>query len=426
MEHAATAPLPLSGTGGAWGSTGSGSGAPAAALYGGGMERTARTAQRTLDALVAVVFTLLFALPSVVVAAYTDVVPSVPMWTALVVAACFVAAVWTMRRRPGLALALAWAGSSIQMLAGMTPLPVDAAVYGVLYAAGASSSRRLRWLGFASAIAGALVATAYLGIPSLGDPLSTGLVIGVALFLVAALVGFLLAWTFGLLGHLVRRAGEERARAAAAEREAIAEQERGRIAREMHDIVAHSLAVVVAQSDGARYRAESDPEAATRALTTISAVARGALADVRVLLTRLRHEQGELPQPGLDALDALVARVRASGLEVREAIAAPPEGVPGSVQLAVYRIVQESLTNALRHADRSSPVRLVVGWSTDGVRVETRSALRPGAAVGDPGHGLLGIRERARLVGGTADARVDGAEFVVSAVIPVSSREPDS
>ena len=127
-----------------------------------------------------------------------------------------------------------------------------------------------------------------------------------------------------------------------------------RIARDMHDVVAHSLAVVIAQADGARYapRRRRIPAVATEALGTISTTARAALADVRLLLTQLRHSQGDGPQPTLADLEALYAQVRAAGVDLRVDVdPAPPGEPPAAVQLAVYRILQEALTNALRHGD---------------------------------------------------------------------------
>ncbi|MGC4015818.1 MAG: histidine kinase [Luteolibacter sp.] len=188
------------------------------------------------------------------------------------------------------------------------------------------------------------------------------------------------------------------------------EVERVRIARDMHDVVAHSLAVVVAQADGARYAASTDPDAASRALETIGSTARSALADVRLLLIQLRHSESEGPQPQLTDLEALYTQVRAAGVNLRVAVEPLPVTTPpAAVQLAVYRILQEALTNALRHGDGGT-VR--VETSTGSPTGSTSSSATPpplsamtvplyrrgGSQAPQPsrrtesGHGLLGMR----------------------------------
>jgi len=194
----------------------------------------------------------------------------------------------------------------------------------------------------------------------------------------------------------------------------------------MHDVVAHSLAVVVAQADGARYAARSDPAAAEEALRTIATTAREALADVRVLLAQLRYQQEDGPQPTPGDLDRLIEQLRASGLQlVREDSGAPlPLGT--AQQIAVYRIVQESLTNALRHADVNRPVTVRFSWTSHGVELAIVSHLvdakpRTGIvplAVPPVGHGIAGMTERATLGGGWLRAAADDNRFTVTAWLP--------
>src|SRR5690606_2831270 len=206
------------------------------------------------------------------------------------------------------------------------------------------------------------------------------------------------AWTVGALVRSGMRARENRAGELRAQAETAAEQERVRIARDMHDVVAHSLAVVIAQADGARYAAASDPGVTAQALGTISSTARSALADVRLLLTQLRHAQGEGPQPTLTDLEELYAHVRAAGVDLRVDVdPAPRADPPAAVQLAVYRILQEALTNALRHGDEG-PVQVRQQWLPDRLDVEVRNAVAADATPG-AGHGVIGMRERAQLVG---------------------------
>lgn len=325
------------------------------------------------------------------------------------------------RLAPGLALAAAWAGAVVQMLTGLGPLPIDVAILLVLYATAAWGTRRVLWWGFASALAGGLVAAVYM-VTVNGVMLGTGsgwdqLNVGVLLLIVSVLaLGF--AWVCGLLWRVVLRARATRSAQLQAESLAAEEQERVRIARDMHDIVAHSLAVVIAQADGARYAAAVQPEIATEALGTIAQTARGALSDVRLLLTQLRHRQGDGPQPTLADLETLFAQVRQAGVEPRVTVdPMPPGEPPGAIQLAVYRILQEALTNAIRHGDGTVDVHLA--WLADRVDIEVRNAVTAERAVAHGGHGLIGMRERAQLVGGRLLAEQQGSHFVVQGSLPI-------
>jgi signal transduction histidine kinase len=327
------------------------------------------------------------------------------------------------RLSPPFALAIAWIAALTQMAIGVPPLPVDVAVFGVLYVTAAYGSRTLLWLGLASSFLGAAFISVYVIVPPLlgsGQPFSSTiralLSAGLALY-VAAAFALLLSWTVGALARMAFRARENRAAQRRAEAETVAEQERVRIARDMHDVVAHSLAVVIAQADGARYAAASDPAVASQALGTISSTARAALADVRLLLTQLRHSQGDGPQPTLADLESVYAQVRAAGVDLRVDVDPAPVGTPpAALQLAVYRILQEALTNALRHGDRG-PVSVRLAWRADRVEVEVRNGMSS-TSPPTPGHGVIGMRERAQLVGGTLDTEAQDGWFTVRAVLP--------
>ncbi|WP_314425226.1 histidine kinase [uncultured Microbacterium sp.] len=324
------------------------------------------------------------------------------------------------RLAPGLALGAAWVGAFVQMLAGQGPLPIDVAILLVLYATAAWGSRVVLWWGFGSALFGAFVAAAYMvvvtGVASGAsgwDQLTTG-----TLLLVVSVLALGFAWVCGLLWRVVLRARRTRSAQLQAESLAAEEQERVRIARDMHDIVAHSLAVVIAQADGARYAAASQPEMAGDALATIAQTARGALSDVRLLLTQLRHRQGDGPQPTLADLETLFAQVRQAGIEPRITVdPTPPGEPPGAIQLAVYRILQEALTNAIRHGDGAVDVHLA--WLPDRVDLQVRNTVRAGGTQVGGGHGVIGMRERAQLVGGSLLAERDGVQFVVAASLPI-------
>jgi signal transduction histidine kinase len=331
------------------------------------------------------------------------------------------------RWAPAISLAVAWAGALVQMGTGQPPMPANFAIFVVLFATAAYGTRLVFWLGFASAFAGALAIATYLvvlvpwGVMGSGGPITEYVVSLVATF-AAALFALLLSWTLGALTRSVVRAREGRRAQREAEERAAAEEERGRIARDMHDVVAHSLAVVIAQADGARYAAAADPAAATDALATISQTARGALTDVRMLLTQLRHREAEGPQPTLADLEELYQQVRAAGVDLRVDVdPAPPGTPPAAVQLAVYRILQEALTNALRHGD-GGPVDVGLSWLPDHVGLQVRNGIRGEGRGAEPGgHGLVGMRERAQLVGGALDAAPDGRHWVVRATIPIGA-----
>ncbi|MFD6136897.1 sensor histidine kinase [Isoptericola sp. NPDC060257] len=220
--------------------------------------------------------------------------------------------------------------------------------------------------------------------------------------------------------------------------------ERARIAREMHDIVAHSLSIVVAQADGGRYAAASDPEAAVRALGTISETGRTALTDMRRLLGVLRSQDDEdaarveappgpaspralttgpggaprpasvvadeprqarpAPQPGVEEIEDLVAQARDGGQRVSLVRVGEPRTLPAGMGLTLYRVCQESLTNVRKHAGPDPAVTVAVRWTPSTVELEVLDDGRGAAATADdPGFGLRGMRERANLYGGTLE-----------------------
>ena len=204
-------------------------------------------------------------------------------------------------------------------------------------------------------------------------------------------------------------------------------RERDRIAREVHDVLAHSLAVVIAQADGARFIRESKPtdteQRTDDALTAISDAARAALIDVRTLVEGLREDQGEQPQPGLADIDPLLARLTRAGMVVDAQHFGDEKPMTPAQQLAVFRIVQESLTNALRHAGRAATTRLAFDWRGPGLAVTVASdgSGEVGATV--DGNGIRGMKDRARLAGGwlTAGASDTDGGFVVTLFVPAGT-----
>ena len=198
--------------------------------------------------------------------------------------------------------------------------------------------------------------------------------------------------------------------------------ERRRIAREMHDIVAHSVSVMVVQAAGARRILDRDPERAEQAAALIESTGRTALAEMRSLLGALKPEGSSpelLPQPGLDRLDDLVERARHAGLPVEVRRTGEPRTLPAGVDLAAYRVLQEALTNALRHGSGAA-TEVEVAYAPAAVDLRVRNALRNGAASAPPGggNGLVGMRERVALYGGELEAGPEPGGFVVRARIP--------
>lgn len=329
------------------------------------------------------------------------------------------------RLAPGLALGVAWVGAIVQMSVGLAPLPVNLAILGVLYATAAWGSNRVFWIGLGSAFIGGITAAVYaVFVTGYFTPNLTN----VASMMVFAFIGVLALgspWLGGFGWRMVLRWRASRDAQALAEVATAEEQERVRIARDMHDVVAHSLAVIVAQSDGARYAAAAQPEVATEALGTISQTARSALSDVRMLLTQLRHRQGDGPQPTIADLEQLFAHVRQAGVEPRVTVdPMPPGEPPAAIQLAVYRILQEALTNAIRHGTGGADavVDVHLAWLPDRVEFQVRNAVTTAAAPSAPGeHGLVGMRERAQLNGGTFTAAREGDEFVVHGTLPIGA-----
>jgi signal transduction histidine kinase len=222
--------------------------------------------------------------------------------------------------------------------------------------------------------------------------------------------------------RLVREQEESAARAVA--------EERARIARELHDVVSHAISVTVLQARGARRTLDTDPAAVRRALDAIEQTNTAALGDMRRLLAVLRDTEADgaaggeshAPQPSLQHLDRLLAHVRDSGLPVEVTVLGTPQAVPPGVDLSAYRIVQEALTNVLKHAE-SSHARVVLDYSADAldVTVSNDGAVLASDGGGDGGHGLIGIRERVAVVGGEVSAgpRPAGG-FEVQARLPYS------
>ena len=219
------------------------------------------------------------------------------------------------------------------------------------------------------------------------------------------------------------RADEDREEAAV---RAVAE-ERRRIAREMHDVVAHSVSVMVVQAGGARRILEQDPERAVAAAAQIELTGRGALAEMRRLLSAFGADEAQAarePQPGLDGLGDLVRRAEVAGLDVTLRVEGEPRPLPSGLDLAAYRVVQEGLTNTVKHA---GPTRceVAVRWGAEALELRVADAgPTAGSAhadLGGSGHGIIGMRERVQVFGGELRAGPrPGGGYELRAVLPLA------
>ncbi|MHB1065458.1 MAG: sensor histidine kinase [Georgenia sp.] len=238
------------------------------------------------------------------------------------------------------------------------------------------------------------------------------------------------AW---LTGRAMRRREQDRRRAeaearneraaAAAALDAAVVDERARIARELHDVVAHGMGVMVVQAAAAEQLLNEDPDSARVPLSAVRQTGQQALAEMRRLLGLLRDggtAEGLKAQPGLQQLPGLVERLREAGMAVTFTVTGEPTLVPPGQQLCAYRIVQEALTNSLKHAG-GAPAIVELQYRADAlaVRVHNSIGTRTPEASNGAGHGLVGMRERVRLYGGTLQAggRPDGS-FLVDAILP--------
>ncbi|MHA6799621.1 sensor histidine kinase [Bounagaea algeriensis] len=381
-------------------------------------------------------------------------------------------AIVVRRVRPAVSFTVVSATTGLQLLGSVYVIAPSVLLFLVsLYSYCTHGRRPAPAIGLATGVGGAVV-VAVAGFALAGRPMNSDLLMHVFVRFLPCVVA---AWSLGMFRRIrvdYVAALEERALRAEAEREQRARRavadERSRIAREMHDIVAHALSVVISQANGGRYAARADPEQGVEALTTIAATGKQALADMRGILTVLRHDDGEgaserFPQPALTDLPELYDRMREAGVPVEHHERGTPRGLSRAAELAVFRLVQEGLTNTLKHAGPG--VRADVGFTWNdgelavtvgdnglgppgtgdgqgltntlkhagpGVRADVGFTWNDGelaVTVGDnglgppgtgDGQGLIGMRERLAVVGGSVLAGPDPAGgFRVRARIPL-------
>jgi signal transduction histidine kinase len=335
-----------------------------------------------------------------------------------------IAPVVVRRRIPIAAFSLCIASAILQITAARGPTVADLAVLVMIYTVAAYRPRRVSVAVLLTVVAGSDIAVVAWA-PELGGSLWARLGIGTVALGGSALA----AW---ILGDSMRyRRGyyaalEDKAARLEAERHAQAKiaaaAERARIARELHDVVAHHVSVMVVQADGASYALKSDPARAEVALHAISDTGRQALNQMRHLLGVLRtgNEQAALaPMPGLGELRELLDQARTAGLDVTYTLTGKARALPGGVELAAYRVVQESLTNTRKHGGLAATAAVTLRYEPTGLTVEVTDDGIAAAQPGMPGHGLTGMRERIAMYGGTVQAGpLPNGGFGVLAHIP--------
>jgi signal transduction histidine kinase len=351
---------------------------------------------------------------------------------ALVLCAVMSLVVALRRRMPEKMLLLAVAGGVAQLAVDIELTAANFSMLVIIYTVAATG---VGWSSRLALIGGLSAAT----IAQIRWPVLEASLPGRVAIVVFQTVPFALAWVLGD-SMRTRRAYfeqlEERASRLEKEREAQSKvavaAERARIARELHDVVAHNVSVMVVQADGAAYVLDAAPDQAKKALETISSTGRQALAEMRrllgVLRTGERMEAGEyVPQPDVEQIEDLVEQCRGSGLPVDFKVEGTPRPLPSGVELTAYRIVQEALTNTRKHGgpDAGASVRLVYFDDGLGLLVEDDGKGAPhelyeDGGVDGRGHGLIGMRERVGMVGGTLDAGPrPGGGFRISALLPL-------
>lgn len=336
------------------------------------------------------------------------------------------------RRRPGLALALAWLTGAFQLLASQDLMLAEFGVVIVAYGTARYGSVPVLWASLLSVPAAVPIALVSMNLfrevpvfTVLAEGrLAAGEIRPQLVVLSAAAIVLGLPWLLGFALRMRGRAVASQAASAAAEQlRATAEDQRAqaqqlaaaraeqtRLARDVHDVVGHSLAVILAQAQSGDYLPDSDPERLKQAMRNIADSARVSLQDVRRILAATSSDPhaagGGRPDPGPrdEDLDRLLDDVRTAGLDIRETVAGPARPLPGALATTVYRVLQEMLTNTIRHGAPDGPVHVRRDW-TDGLVIEVSNVVRAGepgtsGAADGRGRGLEGMRQRLADAGG--------------------------
>jgi len=326
-----------------------------------------------------------------------------------------IALLWR-RTKPVMAHGIVLSASALSMALGYTSGPIFALAFSI-YSLGRYSDNN-RW-----SIGGMVTAMALVGVNELFD-------LSPALTNVLPLLFVYILW---YLGRRIRARGQylallqERTTLLAQEKhieaERAVEEERTRISRELHDIVAHRVSLMTVQAGAAKTVIGSNPEAAATAISAVESEGRRALEELRHLMGVLRPHAGQIemaPQPGLDDVRRLVQAVRKSGQDVSISIEGIEGNLPALVDLAIFRIVQESLTNVIKHAGTAAQTEVKIHADHQAVSVEVRDNGMQSTRLPGSGHGINGMKERASQLGGKLVAGpLPGGGFSVNAILPL-------
>jgi signal transduction histidine kinase len=335
--------------------------------------------------------------------------------------ACTLPLAWRVRYPIATVVVVMAAGGLLVAMAAPHQAPFEVFIGSVLaaYSIGAHTAGRGRWL--------ALGLMFSVGLPFMVAADHRGMAIGNSLAPIAWLMG---SWAVGAIirGRRVRTAElelltEELARQRDLQAQAAVAVERGRIARELHDVVAHNVSMMVVQAGAAERVIQGDQPEVREALSAIAETGRETIDEMRLLLGVLRRTDDTValaPQPGLNDLEQLIRNVACTGLNVGLRVEGTQLPVPPGVDLSAYRIVQEALTNVMKHAGPAS-AEVTVRYDRDYIEVEVRDDGRVQVTAQGSGNGLIGMHERAAMLGGElrAGACKDGG-FAVLARLPIA------
>jgi signal transduction histidine kinase len=354
------------------------------------------------------------------------------------------------RHLPGLALVMVWVVCGLQVVSGTQPLVVELALGAVAFGTARWGNLLTLWAGGLSIPAAAVIAVLWIDPSVFYAALDTAgfasLVETTSRFsdrwqITAALLGMSVLgvpWLAGLALRFSARASESHVSqvAAEAERDQAAEiarlrEDQARLARDVHDVVGHSLAVILAQAESAQYLKDADTGALKQTMTNIATTARTSLQDVRQVLSTTNGTAAPVSRHG--SLDSLVDGVRASGHEVVATEVGTQQPLPPELEVVAFRVLQEMLTNAIKHGQRGKPILVERHWEGE-LRIEVRNVIDTTAqetqplVMADPvpehaGQGLDGMRRRLEAVGGRLDVRrraeAGGPTFTATAWVPV-------
>ena len=351
----------------------------------------------------------------------TEQVPG-PTWAGVVSAFGFSVPLLARRRWPWAVLVVVYGMLVFCVATGVSTYQYMGSVIGCVVALGTLAGRTE----LAASLVALAVSYAVLLVTALTDPggwLWGGFIVG------AVWIGGRMVRAHRVLIERLRVTAAELEQSRALAEEAGVVRERTRLARELHDVIAHSVSVMVVQAGAAERMLDRDPDRASRAMSSVQDTGREALVELRRLLGVLRteggpaHDEQLAPQPDLADLDRLVEQVRASGLEVEVSCTGDVRGLGSGVELAAYRILQEAMTNVIRHAHAQHAV-VEVRYGPDSLELSVRDDGTGGAlVVPGTGNGVRGMTERAAMYGGTLTARARrGGGFEVRAALPITAR----